>query len=225
MFDEVTFWAPKAHKHYVLKHRIDRKEVQFLQNYLCPNLTKEDRERIEKIREDQKRKSFASLDNTKDADDFDPFGGLQKDEEEYEDKDSDGGLGEDNQNDSDFVEELDRVVNLSDVDQNFKGDNINSVGQLASLGKDHKSKLRLLDYDDGEAGDLGEKEPNKFIEAQQRKKKLDEQMNPEKHLLPKEICIPGTKTKHNDDFKLPFPSIDIIFNHKNIWANLQNPDP
>ena len=29
-FDEVTFWAPKAHKHYVLKHRIDLKEVKYL---------------------------------------------------------------------------------------------------------------------------------------------------------------------------------------------------
>lgn len=24
---------------------------------------------------------------------------------------------------------------------------------------------------------------------------------------------------------LPYKSIDIIFNHKNVWANLQNPDP
>jgi hypothetical protein len=117
---------------------------------------------------------LASLDNTKDVDDFDPFGGLQKEEEEYEDKDSEGGLDEENPNDSDFVEELDRVVNLSDVDQNFKGEDINCIGQLDSLGREHKSKLRLLDYEDGEAGDIGEKEPNKFIEAQQRKKKLDE---------------------------------------------------
>lgn len=25
--------------------------------------------------------------------------------------------------------------------------------------------------------------------------------------------------------KLPFGSIDVIFNHKNIWGNLQNPNP
>lgn len=52
-------------------------------------------------------------------------------------------------------------------------------------------------------------------------------MNPEKHLLPKDICEPGKKNKkYEDPFgKLPFPSIDIIFNHKNIWANLQNPNP
>lgn len=60
---------------------------------------------------------------------------------------------------------------------------------------------------------------------QQRKKKLDEEMNPEKHLLPKDIINPKTKKKHEDDFKLPYHSIDIIFNHKGIWANLQNNDP
>lgn len=26
-------------------------------------------------------------------------------------------------------------------------------------------------------------------------------------------------------FRLPFGTIDLIFNHKNIWANLQNQDP
>ena len=25
--------------------------------------------------------------------------------------------------------------------------------------------------------------------------------------------------------KLPYQQIDVIFNHKNVWANLQNPDP
>lgn len=50
-------------------------------------------------------------------------------------------------------------------------------------------------------------------------------MNPEKHLLPKDIIDPKTKKKFEDDFKLPFHSIDIIFNHKSIWANLQNNDP
>ena len=49
-------------------------------------------------------------------------------------------------------------------------------------------------------------------------------MNPEKHLLPKDILNTQRK-RHNDDFVLPFPSIDIIFNHKNIWANLQNSNP
>jgi hypothetical protein len=51
-FDEVTFWAPKAHKHYVLKHRIDANEGKYLQNYLCPDLTAADIQRIAEIREE-----------------------------------------------------------------------------------------------------------------------------------------------------------------------------
>jgi hypothetical protein len=33
------------------------------------------------------------------------------------------------------------------------------------------------------------------------------------------------KGKKVDDIKLPYQTIDIIFNHKNIWANLGNSDP
>lgn len=87
-FDEVTFWEPKAHKHYVLKHRIDKKERQFLHNYLCPNVTKEEAQKIQEIRE-ANRKSKASLDGTKDDDNYDPLAGLAKSDEEENDKDDD----------------------------------------------------------------------------------------------------------------------------------------
>ena len=112
------------------------------------------------------------------------------------------------------------------MDQNFKGDNINYIGKLDSLGKDHKTQLKQLDYEEEPIDTGGEEKVNKFIAAQQKKKKLDEQMNPQKHLLPKDIFIKGDRSKKFDDkMKLPFPSIDVIFNHKNIWANLQNPNP
>ena len=119
------------------------------------------------------------------------------DDEDHDDKDSDGFDGE-NQNESDFLEELDRVVNLSDVDQNFKGDNINYIGKLDSLGKEHKSKLKQLDYED-DTNIGGDKKVNQFIEAQQKKKKLDEQMNPQKHLLPKDMFENGDRMKKFND--------------------------
>lgn len=51
-------------------------------------------------------------------------------------------------------------------------------------------------------------------------------MRQDKHLLPNESFFDLKNKKVVDDFgKLPFQSIDLIFNHKNIWANLQNPDP
>jgi hypothetical protein len=42
-FDTVTFWEAKNHKHYVLKHRIDPGEEPYLESYLSPNLTQEDK--------------------------------------------------------------------------------------------------------------------------------------------------------------------------------------
>ena len=51
-------------------------------------------------------------------------------------------------------------------------------------------------------------------------------MRQDKHLLPIEYFKDKDNKKVVDDFtKLPFQSIDLIFNHKNISANLQNPDP
>ena len=42
----------------------------------------------------------------------------------------------------------------------------------------------------------------------------------------REFIDPITRKKADDEFgKLPFPTIDIIFNHKNIWANLQHHNP
>jgi hypothetical protein len=54
-----------------------------------------------------------------------------------------------------------------------------------------------------------------------------EQDRADKHRLPRnaEFLDPVTGAKPVDDFKLPFQAIDIIFNHKNIWANLQDQNP
>lgn len=53
-FDQVTFWEPKNHKHYVLKGRIEPEQSKYLEAYLSPTLTPEDREEIDRIREKQK---------------------------------------------------------------------------------------------------------------------------------------------------------------------------
>ena len=46
-------------------------------------------------------------------------------------------------------------------------------------------------------------------------------MRADKHLLPvDDFRDPVTKKKIDDGFKLPFHTIDIIFNHKNVYANL-----
>lgn len=127
-FDLVTFWEAKAHKHYILKFRIDKKERPFLHNYLCPNITKEESIEIQRIREDQKN-SLASLDGTKDDNNYDPLQGLAKSEEDDGDKDDDEEEEDEEQKkDSDFVDELSRVINLSDISQEFKDDDLNKIG-------------------------------------------------------------------------------------------------
>ena len=111
------------------------------------------------------------------------------------------------------------------MDQSLKGEDINYIGQIDALGIDKKNDLRKLDYDD-QSKPGQEKEPNKFFKKQEEERKKAELMREDRHLLPVEKFIdPLTGEKVDDKFKLPFGSIDVIFNHKNIWANLQNPNP
>lgn len=111
------------------------------------------------------------------------------------------------------------MINYSDMDQSLKGENINYIGQLDALGIETKNNLRNLDYDDAQGG--GDKEKNKFFKKQEEDRIKAEKSRPDKHLLPiDEFKDPVTKKKVLDDFKLPFQTIDLIFNHKNIWANL-----
>mmetsp|Transcript_35916 Transcript_35916/g.55150 ORF Transcript_35916/g.55150 Transcript_35916/m.55150 type:complete len:310 (-) Transcript_35916:249-1178(-) len=107
----------------------------------------------------------------------------------------------------------------------MKGEDINFIGQLNAMGVSKKNHLRTRDYDDG--GSNVEKAPNAFMRKQEEERIKKEKMRPDKHLLPIEKFIdPVTKKKVVDDFgKLPFHTIDLIFNHKNIWANLANPNP
>ena len=110
----------------------------------------------------------------------------------------------------------------------MKGNDINFVGQVEGLGAERKKELRELNYQDLTDGPAPQKE-NKFFAAQKEKRLKNEQTNPLKHVMavePREFIDPVTKKRAVDEFgKLPFPTIDIIFNHKNIWANLQHHNP
>lgn len=48
-------------------------------------------------------------------------------------------------------------------------------------------------------------------------------MKEDKHLLGEDRFFKGGKKVNT--VVLPFSTIDLVFNHKNIWANLQNSDP
>ena len=118
------------------------------------------------------------------------------------------------------------------MDQSFKGDDINNIGLIQALGKETAKDLRNLNYDDedakpGAGGGKEEKKFSKFFQKQEENRKRDEMMRPDKHLLPvEEFHDPVTGEVVVDDFdKLPFHTIDLMFSHKNIYANLQNSNP
>jgi hypothetical protein len=78
--------------------------------------------------------------------------------------------------------------------------------------------LRNLDYADAGAEP---KEKNKFFKKQEEERIKAEKMRSDKHILPiEDFKDPATGKKVVDGEKLPFQTIDLIFNHKNIWANL-----
>ena len=61
-------------------------------------------------------------------------------------------------------------------------------------------------------------EGNNFFAKQRAKRLLDEKARDDKHLLP-------NNKLHRPDNTCEYGEIDLIFNHKNVWANLQNADP
>ena len=223
-FNETTFWDPKQHRKFVLKGRIRKDQVVYLQNYLSPNLTPDQKALINKMREDARNARKPAEQEEVDPDLF-AKGVLEAEEDEDdEEKEEDS----DDKSDSDFQENIEKIINYSDMDQSFKGDDINNIGQIKALGKETAGDLRKLNYDDEDqkpgagGGGGGEKKVNKFFQKQEENRKRDELMRPDKHLLPvEEFHDPITGELVVDDFdKLPFHTVDIIFNHKNIYANL-----
>eukprot|EP00919_Chromeraceae_sp_WS-2016_P014337 GHVR01033723.1.p1 GENE.GHVR01033723.1~~GHVR01033723.1.p1 ORF type:complete len:270 (+),score=49.81 GHVR01033723.1:506-1315(+) len=125
-FDEITFWEPKNHKHYVMRGRIEPDQSKYLEAYLSPTLTPEDREEIDRIREKQKaaRETIGEVDEGE----IDlGFGGQLADEDDDDDDDQND---EDDElkSDSDFQDQIERMINYSDMDQSLKGENINYIG-------------------------------------------------------------------------------------------------
>ena len=107
----------------------------------------------------------------------------------------------------------------------MKGEDINLIGHVQSLDKNKKEWLRAnaYEYDKDKAPKPGDaKKEGKFFADAKAKIAKDEANRKDKHLLPRGEDM-GKEGKV--DYVLPFKQIDLIFNHKNIWANLQNQDP
>lgn len=53
--------------------------------------------------------------------------------------------------------------------------------------------------------------------------KRQENLRDDKHILPKTFAVQGAKKGEKQSCE--YGEIYLMFNHKNIWANLQNADP
>ena len=133
------------------------------------------------------------------------------------------------ESDSDFMENMDKLVYYEDLDEKYKGaGNINLVGKVEGLSKEKREHLKQLDYfEEGEEEESADKKKkgNVFLERQDKERVERERKRTDKHLLPIDHFYDKKSGKELEKLVLPYSTIDLVFNHKNIWANLQNPNP
>lgn len=110
-FDTVTFWEVKNHKHYVLKGRILKDEIKYLESYMSPNISKEEREKIMKNREFRKAMSMAESMGA--LDDFKKQNPVIEESESDPDKSE---KDDEMQEDSNFTNDIEKIINYSDMD-------------------------------------------------------------------------------------------------------------
>jgi hypothetical protein len=127
-YQTVTFWEVKGHKQYVLKGRILKEEREFMQHYLCPVLTEEEKRAFQAEREEA-RESLLTMGDDDKASNHDPgakdFRAPKETDGDDDDDDDDSDV---EKSDSDFQDRFDNIINYDDIDQGLKGDNINFIG-------------------------------------------------------------------------------------------------
>lgn len=159
------------------------------------------------------------------------FAGNHQGNNDYDDENDEDG------SESDYMEGIERVIYYDDLDQKYKGPNINYVGKIKALSKERQDHLKDLDYfsDDeqgltnavGNRGGQKNRKPNKFLDQQEKDRAAKDAQKKDKHLYPKEK-FKDFKTgleEPSNRHRVPYSHVDLIFNHKNVWANLQNEHP
>lgn len=168
-YDEVTFWEVNQPRKFTLVGRIDEGEDKSLQAYLSPNLTDVEKKQIEEQRKIKRQESSimqSELDNQED----DEQGETQRNEEAENHLMHHKDITDDEkEDDSDFLDNMQKYGDLNvyydDLDQKYKGMNINDVGKIQGLSKEKQQYLKQLDYMSDEDDDCHEKKPqkNKFL--------------------------------------------------------------
>ena len=71
---------------------------------------------------------------------------------------------DDKESDSDFMDDMAKLVYFEDLDQKYKGNNIDFVGKIQGLSKEKQEYLKNLDYfSDEEDNQKDVRKPNKFL--------------------------------------------------------------
>lgn len=82
----------------------------------------------------------------------------------------------------------------SELDQSFKGQNINFIGQLEAMGRDHKETLQEAAYAEIEEGAdpaALARDPPRYLQDKQEAIKKAEANRSDQHLLPEEVFQKG----------------------------------
>jgi hypothetical protein len=72
------------------------------------------------------------------------------------------------EDDSDFLDNMEKLIYYDDLDQKYKGMNIDDVGKIKALSKEKQEYLKQLDYvsDDNEDERDKKTSKNKFLAMQ-----------------------------------------------------------
>lgn len=89
--------------------------------------------------------------------------------------------------------------------------------------EEEEPQNKLLGYkkQDAKPKDAG----NRFLTKQKQDQEEADQKRSDKHLLPIDKFYEKGDSNPVPSIEVPYASIDLIFNHKNAWANLQNKNP
>lgn len=74
---------------------------------------------------------------------------------------------DDKQSDSDFMEDMEKLVYLEDLDLRLKGNRIDFVGKLVGLSKEKQDELKERDYFSDEEEVKPKRKPNAFLAQQE----------------------------------------------------------
>ena len=229
-FKDVTLWNPVKHTEILLTERINKDQIQNLKAYLTPHKYQKDCEKAEleafkKYRERIRKWREEACSESEDEGDEDAGDGEDEDLdmllEDDGGKDKGNSSEEEYKADVDFIENDEIIVKHDDLAQVLKGYRVEQVGDTKALGRELQDDLEYrVDIEDREPEDdgTGDAQATNFFKAQREKMEREENMRDDKHLLPVTL---KSKEKQVSDYG----EIHLIFNHKNIWANLQNADP